>query len=121
MGIEVTPAVGSGTTHEKEARECTNNGNKTGRRMRRDETAGEWVIIERKGMMLHRRVCGTINAGKNGVKNDIGDGLGVQQVHEVRQTTRGGTKDRSDKGGDNGGNEKMAAAQGRGGERRGCE
>jgi hypothetical protein len=56
MGIDVTSVVGPGTTHEKEAREYINKGRKTGRRMRRIETTGEWVVVERNGIMLHRRV-----------------------------------------------------------------
>jgi hypothetical protein len=49
MGIDVTPVVGPGTTHEKDAREYINKGRKTGRRMRRDETTGEWVMLNKMG------------------------------------------------------------------------
>jgi hypothetical protein len=37
--------------------------------VRRYETIGEcWVMVERNGIMLHRRVWGAANAGKEGIK-----------------------------------------------------
>jgi hypothetical protein len=85
MGINVTPVVGSGTTHKKEASEYINSGNKTGRRMRRDGTAGKWMMVERKGIMLHRGMWGIMynECGKEGRKNDTGDGWGVLQTAGV--------------------------------------
>jgi hypothetical protein len=60
VGIEVMPVVGSGMANEKEARNYayTNEGERTGRRTRRDKTTGDWVMAERDGIMLHRRGCG---------------------------------------------------------------
>jgi hypothetical protein len=68
VGIEVTPVVGSGTANEKEARNSINNGERARRQTRRDKTTGDWVIIERDGTMLHRRVWGKENAGTKNVK-----------------------------------------------------
>jgi hypothetical protein len=45
-----------------------NKGRKTGRRRMRRYTTGEWVVVERNGIMLHRRVWGTVNAGKKSAK-----------------------------------------------------
>jgi hypothetical protein len=68
VGIEVTPVVGPGTANEKEAQNYINKGERARRRTRRENTTGDWVIIERDGAMLHRRVWGKENAGTKNVK-----------------------------------------------------
>jgi hypothetical protein len=51
MGIDVTPVVGPGTANEKEAQAYINKGDRTGRRARRDEATGDWMVVEAKGWM----------------------------------------------------------------------
>jgi hypothetical protein len=90
VGIEVTPVVGSGTANEKEARNYINKGERTGRRTRRDKTTGDWVIAVRDGIMLHRRVWGTENAGTKDVRVVLAtDGVYTRYMKSGEQPGRG--------------------------------
>jgi hypothetical protein len=90
VGIEVTPVVGSGTANETEARNYVNKGVRARRRTGRDKTTGDWVIIERDGTRLHRRVWGKENAGTKNVKVVlVTDGVYTRHMKSGEQPGRG--------------------------------
>jgi hypothetical protein len=68
-------------------------------------TPGEWVVVKRNGVMLHRRAWGTVTAGKKGVKMVLvadgvycrcmksgkqpGEGLKMEATKEEEETKAG--------------------------------